>query len=90
MSVHSQVVEIIFNDNFNARIIVMELAKQHPTIFLKLCGVKPEKSLDQKLKDEYNAGAGERFVEAVRLYRQLTGAGLKEAVDYVKALFGRV
>ena len=60
MSVHSQVVEIIFYNNFNAHNIVLELAKQHPTIFLELCGVKVESkkldTLDEKLKDFYYKG----------------------------------
>lgn len=87
MSVHSQVVEIIFHDNFNARNIVLELAKQHPTIFLKLCGVKPEIALDKEVQRLYANGGG--YVSAIKFYREKTGIGLKEAKDKVDVIVGR-
>jgi hypothetical protein len=52
-------------------------------LILKHLGIDPNQGVDEKIMELVNAG---RKIEAIKLYREQTGVGLKEAKDYVESL----
>ncbi len=52
-------------------------------LILKHLGIDPNQGVDEKVMELMKAG---RKIEAIKLYREQTGAGLKEAKDYVESL----
>ncbi len=53
-------------------------------LILEQLGIDPDKGLDAQLKELVNSG---QKIEAIRLYRQQTGCGLKEAKDHIDATY---
>ena len=52
-------------------------------LILKHLGIDPKQGVDEKIMELMKAG---QKIQAIKLYRQQTGAGLKEAKDYVEGL----
>jgi hypothetical protein len=53
-------------------------------LVLSQLGVDPNEGLDEQLKQLVRGG---QKIEAIKLYRQQTGVGLKDAKDYIDAHF---
>jgi ribosomal protein L7/L12 len=53
-------------------------------LILEQLGIDPDKGLDAQLKELVQSG---QKIEAIRLYRQQTGCGLKEAKDHIEATY---
>lgn len=81
-------IDILMSNKFDARTIAIELAKQHPSIFVKLATGQPTQTrgeLPEIMEGWYFDAArmilrGER-VAAIKAIRENTGYGLKEAKD---------
>lgn len=52
-------------------------------LILKHLGIDPNQGVDEKIMELMKAG---QKIEAIKLYREQTGVGLKEAKDYVESL----
>jgi hypothetical protein len=52
-------------------------------LILERLGINPNEGVDSQILELVKAG---RKIEAIRLYREQTGAGLKESKDYVEGL----
>lgn len=52
-------------------------------LILTNLGIEPSQGLDKQLSDLVRGG---QKIEAIKLYREQTGVGLKEAKDYVERL----
>ena len=52
-------------------------------LILKHLGIAPNQGVDEKIMELIKAG---EKIQAIKLYREQTGAGLKEAKDYVESL----
>jgi ribosomal protein L7/L12 len=52
---------------------------------LKQLGVDPNEGLDEQIKQLVRSG---QKIEAIKLYRAQSGAGLKEAKDHIEAQYG--
>ncbi len=52
-------------------------------LILKHLGIDPNQEVNQEIVELMKAG---QKIQAIKLYRQQTGAGLKEAKDYVESL----
>jgi ribosomal protein L7/L12 len=52
-------------------------------LILKHLGLDPNQGVDEKIMELMKAG---QKIEAIKLYREQTGVGLKEAKDYVESL----
>ncbi len=52
-------------------------------LILKHLGVDPNQGVDEQIMEL--VGAGQK-IQAIKLYREQTGVGLKEAKDYVESL----
>ncbi|MBS0264819.1 MAG: ribosomal protein L7/L12 [Planctomycetes bacterium] len=52
-------------------------------LILDHLGINPHQDVDQKILDCLQSG---QKIEAIKLYREQTGVGLKEAKDYVEGL----
>jgi len=52
-------------------------------LILKHLGIDPNQGVDEKIMELMKAG---QKIEAIKLYREQTGVGLKEAKDYVEGL----
>ena len=52
-------------------------------LILKHLGIDPNPGVDEKVLELMRAG---QKIEAIKLYREQTGVGLKEAKDYVESL----
>ncbi len=52
---------------------------------LKQLGVDPDEGLDEQIKQLVRSG---QKIEAIKLYRTQSGAGLKEAKDHIEAQYG--
>ena len=50
-------------------------------LILRHLGIDPNQGLDEKIMELVKAG---QKIQAIKLYREQTGAGLKEAKDYVE------
>ena len=55
-------------------------------LILKHLGLDPNQDVDPRVTELMKAG---QKIQAIKLYREQTGAGLKEAKDYVESLFER-
>ena len=78
---YAQAIEILMQDNVDFRSIVVSLAKQHPEILVEIAGRKV--SAPQWHRDVVAYALSINRVAAVKLYREHTGVGLKEALDVV-------
>jgi hypothetical protein len=54
-------------------------------LILTQLGIDPNEGLDAQLKELAHSG---RKIEAIKLYRQQTGVGLKEAKDHIESHYG--
>ena len=81
---YAQAIEILMQDNVDFRSIVVSLAKQHPEILVEIAGRKV--SAPQWHRDVVACALSPNRVAAVKLYREHTGAGLKEALDVINHL----
>jgi len=52
-------------------------------LILSHLGLDPNQGVDEKVMEFMKAG---QKIEAIKLYREKTGVGLKEAKDYVESL----
>jgi len=52
-------------------------------LILKHLGIDPNQGVDEKIMELMKSG---QKIEAIKLYREQTGVGLKEAKDYVEGL----
>jgi Ribosomal protein L7/L12 C-terminal domain len=52
-------------------------------LILKHLGIDPNQGVDEKIMELVKAG---QKIQAIKLYREKTGVGLKEAKDYVEGL----
>jgi ribosomal protein L7/L12 len=52
-------------------------------LILSHLGIDPNQGVDEKIMELMKAG---QKIEAIKLYREKTGCGLKEAKDYVESL----
>ena len=52
-------------------------------LILKHLGIDPNQGVDEKIMELMKAG---QKIEAIKLYREQTGVGLREAKDYVESL----
>ena len=52
-------------------------------LILKHLGLDPNQGLDEKIVELVKSG---QKIQAIKLYREQTGVGLKEAKDYVEGL----
>lgn len=52
-------------------------------LILSHLGLDPDQGVNQQVMDLVKAG---QTIQAIKLYREQTGAGLKEAKDYVESL----
>jgi hypothetical protein len=52
-------------------------------LILKHLGIDPNQGVDEKIMELLKAG---QKIQAIKLYREQTGAGLKDAKDYVERL----
>jgi hypothetical protein len=52
-------------------------------LILKHLGIDPNQGINPQVQELMKAG---QKIQAIKLYRELTGAGLKEAKDYVESL----
>lgn len=77
---YKQAIDILMAGDFNARNIAVELAKNYPTIFVKLANGVTSK-VEQWMIDAHEFMARGAKVEAIKLIRTHTGLGLKEAKD---------
>jgi ribosomal protein L7/L12 len=88
-SVISNILSVINNPQTDYKKIAMEVAKEHPMIFLKCAGFNPEKpaefAMDALEKEIYGLLKSDLLIDAIKIYRAKTGMGLKEAKDAVEA-----
>ena len=52
-------------------------------LILKHLGIDPDQGIDEKIMELLKSG---QKIQAIKLYREQTGVGLKEAKDYVESL----
>ena len=52
-------------------------------LILKHLGIDPNRGVDEKIMELMKSS---QKIEAIKLYREQTGVGLKEAKDYVESL----
>ncbi len=52
-------------------------------LILKHLGIDPNQGVDEKIMELMKAG---QKIEAIKIYREQTGVGLKQAKDYVESL----
>ena len=52
-------------------------------LILKHLGIDPDQGADETIRELLKAG---QKIQAIKLYREQTGIGLKEAKDYVEGL----
>lgn len=66
-----------------ARGVLFRIAARHPKVIVDACESADAKNLRETCKSLMQSG---QMVQAVKLWRNYTGAGLKEAKDAVEAL----
>jgi len=66
--------------NATARLLAID---RKLDLILTNLGIDPNQGLDKQISDLVRSG---RKIEAIKLYREQTGVGLKEAKDYVERL----
>ena len=82
---YKQAIDLLTNKELNYRAIVIEFAKHHPKLFMKL--VVPNRDVIEVLRKEDWMNGCRKYlvdgkkVEAIKLCRNATGLGLKEAKD---------
>lgn len=86
---YATAIEIIFKQEYDANSIAMQLAKQHPALFVSMVR-KPVVDKDQQIRNMIvkclGSDAQRNYVAAIKLYRELVGASLTEAVHYVRTI----
>jgi ribosomal protein L7/L12 len=88
---YGRVIDLVANDAIDFRAIGLSLAKARPDVFLALHDLAANPTNDKRVEMDnairklYSVGSK---VEAIKMCRQETGWGLKEAKDYCDALDG--
>jgi len=94
---HSKIINALQDTTLNHKAIALEVAKFFPSIFLRCMNVS-NNIIDEKIIDVLNhPGKSDQVVkngtyatppkiEAIKLYKECTGCGLKEAKDYVEKM----
>lgn len=88
---YGRVIDLVANDAIDFRAIGLSLAKARPDVFLALHDLAANPindkraEMDNAIRKLYASGSK---VEAIKMCRQETGWGLKEAKDYCDALDG--
>ena len=85
MNYYAKAMDIIGDPTIDFRKICVNIAKSHPSVLVK-ASPKNSTQLDaqQKVKDCLEASAN--VIEAIKLYRRLTGLSLREAKDFVDSI----
>ena len=85
-----QIIKIVANPNTDYKTIALEVARRFPTAFLKCSGLAPHEltkpvmsDLAFRLLPFLRTG---QIINAIREYRGITQAGLKEAKDAVEKM----
>lgn len=82
---YAKAIDILMAGDLDYKGVCIELAKTDPTMFVKVAvnnSKKGESDLEERARLLY---LEKGVVEAVKLYRNVTGASLKEAKDWVDA-----
>jgi len=80
---YQKVIEILLTKTLDQELIVKNLAKENPKVFLKCCIFPNIETLDSKICRVYEKDG---VISAIKEYRTETKLGLKESKDYVQAL----
>lgn len=82
-----KVIELLLNGSVNLRDVAVTLAKSDPALFLRLAGVKEEASWHSTVMQLI---LNNERVNAIKIVREMTGLGLKNAKDVCDAVAGRL
>jgi len=85
MNYYAEAIDIITKDGTDFRALVLEIAKRRPKVVVDAAN-RPS-SMEQEILAIAQSG---RKLDAIKLWRQRTGDGLKEAKDAVDALMMKI
>lgn len=86
---YKEVIDILMEGDYDAKAMIVELAKKHPMIFLKVYG-KVSDTADPELAAIKSYLKDGKKIQAIREYRAISGLGLKESKDFVDTLETRM
>jgi len=89
MNHYARCIDILGKDLSHAELVAMmrEIAKASPSLVARAYTAtqpkNPPKEIDEKI---LALCAGDQYIQAIKMYREHSGAGLKHAKDYVDAV----
>ena len=87
---YAEAIDILMSPDLDMSKIVRELAKQHPSILVKLVKGTAEQQIVRELEGIMKYDPSGCYIAAVKHYREKTGAVLREAVDFVAPIRDRL
>lgn len=87
---YAEAIDILMSHDLHMSKIVRELAKQHPSILVKLVKGTAEEQLVRELEGIMEYDPSGCYIAAVKRYREKTGCSLREAVDFVAPIRDRL
>lgn len=83
MNIYARAIEILTDENTNYKEIVINLAKTHPAMLVKMAFKTSNPAWSVRAKELYQAG---HKVEAIKYCRRQTGMDLRTAREAVEDL----
>lgn len=87
MEYYKQVIELLANGDLDWREISIQLAKEHPDLFVKYASIRV---VPAWMRDVIAFVREEKYVDSIKLLRTQTRYGLKEAKDVIDNLRDRM
>lgn len=81
---YKKAIDILNRDDLDWKSVVIEIAKSSPAHVVKAVGEVDHPNLVEECRCIYLEQ--DRKIEAIKLYRQQTGADLKEAKEFIESL----
>lgn len=78
---YSRAIDLLLSDQVDYKQVVVELAKKHPTIFVRLVDGSSPVTRPRWHRRVNSLIQSVRKIDAIRLIREETGLGLREAKD---------
>jgi hypothetical protein len=83
LNITEEVLAVLISSEINHKDIVTKLAVRYPAVLLTLLH---DEDLSYHVQKAYNKGPSANKVEAIKKYRELTGAGLKDSKLAVESM----
>lgn len=86
---YATAIEIIFKQEYDANAVAIQLAMQNPALFVSMVRqpvTNEQEQIRAKIVRCLGSDPIKNYVAAVKLYHDLTGSTLEDAIDYVRLI----